>query len=91
MCSEKGQLVLGPGSGSTFAIQGYVVRSVGVGEESPFQTQTLLTVLFPQQHCCFFNSRPRLAGSSMILDTCQSSASPGGTTGCTSLSSATSR
>lgn len=54
MCGEKGELELGPGSGSTFAIQGYVVRSVGVGEESPFQTQILLAVLFPQQHCFVF-------------------------------------
>lgn len=39
MCSEKGELGLSPGSGSAFAIQGYVVRSVGVGQESPFQTE----------------------------------------------------
>lgn len=60
-------------------------------KKSPFQTQTLLTVLFPRQHCCFLHSRPRLVGFSTILDTCQSSASPDGTTGCTSSSSAISR
>jgi len=33
----------------------------------------------------FLPCRPRLAGSSMILDTFQSLASPNGTTGCTNL------